>query len=381
MRSLSNLWIGGLIRMANIASALAARALVRGNAARAEKLYAFALRLFRGLGREITNPDRTVGSALLLLSEALADQGKLLKAQGALQECLSIRRRLFLVSSNSSAAKDDLAAALERMGSLAFHRLGDVVGARALYEESLQLRTQIAESDPTSEQGRLALAVTRGQLGAILTDQRAFEEALPLLQQSLDAFSDLSVDNPTSETFEIHIAGGLTRLGVLHLDEGDVDSAREAFENSNYIRQGLVTKHPSSRDRQIDVGISLGWLGVALAKQRNDFGARARLQEAIDLFSRLSKKTPASTLVGRNLWMWMWNMALFIPAGPIKWTDVARQMEALQRDGALPPTDVHFLDEARLLASGKLLKGVGKATLDLIPPPAVEQVVARKHQT
>jgi tetratricopeptide (TPR) repeat protein len=360
------MWVDGRLGLARWAARLGKRALANGHPERASAFYSFALQTFRRLEQKIAHPDRTLSSALWLLSDALSEQGKLEQAKRALEECISIRRRQLLVAPDSNEAKSDLAGALERIGSLLFHQFGDTQGSKAVYEEALQLRRQRASADATDEQAEFSLALTTAQLGSILRNEAALEQALPLLRDSLDAFTQLSARNPSSGEYEQNVAYALTRIGLLHLDKSELDAAREAFENSNYIRQKLATENPSSRDRQIDLGIGLGWLGSVLARQHNSFGAKSRLHEAFELFTKLYKNTPSSTLVARNLWMSMWNLAQYVPDGPIGWTDVAQQMEKLDKSGTLLPADQRFLANARQYVREKGHGHIESALSDLI---------------
>ncbi len=369
MVSPSQVWIQFRIGRANAASARAAVSAGRGKPILAQKLAERALRVFRGLGDKLANADRTISGVLLQIADAESDQGKLDRARERLDECLSIRRRLLLLRPEGIPAKDDVSVALERIGDLVFHEVGDPSSASAYHEESLALRRQLVCAEPTNERYVHAVATSEGKLGDILRHQGIFAEAQERLQASLDAHTELSVKNPSSEIYERGMGLALARFGSLQLDQMDLEGARETLENSLYIRQRLATALPSDLNRQLDLGIGLGLLGTVLAMQENTFGARRRLGESLDLLARRCRGAPTSAIVQRFVWIAMWRMAYHFPDGPITWKDLVTFLQTMQQRGTLVPADEHRLEEARsYVDGGHLLQRVDKAMIDIITP-------------
>lgn len=154
---------------------------------------ASALRLFwsvRGYGVEVVNVldsllDKPEPVPAALLAQALTTTAYVLEIHGAFEEALARAGHAVEVT-RTAGEKGALVEALLRFGS-ASRRLGDLEGAMACYEEALQVVSQLAAPDASSDPAMLARCA--GGRAAILGELGREHEARTGLTESLAALA------------------------------------------------------------------------------------------------------------------------------------------------------------------------------------------------
>lgn len=157
------------------------------------------------------------------------------------------------------------AKALNGAGNLS-HRQGDYDSARALYDESLNIRRRLGD-----KQG---ISASLNNLASVAYRQGDYDAARALYEESLAIKRQLGDKQG--------IAASLNNLGIITHQQGDYDAARTLYE------EGLVIKRQLG-DRQ-GVAISLHGLGN-IACALGDYGsAKTLLEESRAIRAELSDR-------------------------------------------------------------------------------------------
>lgn len=166
--------------------------------------------------------------------------------------------------SNSLAASPELRA--DMLGTLGtvYNNLGDLVAARELKLEALELRRQSGSSD------RPALAIDLNNLARLHSDLGDPAAAEPLLREALTISQRLG-DEERVDVAMVNLAGVLTHLG-----EGD--------EAIGLHRQVLDRRRERKGHDHVLVASSLYSLGIAEFSNGRFEPAEAHLRQALDLY-------------------------------------------------------------------------------------------------
>jgi len=106
--------------------------------------------------------------------------GDLAGAKAFFEESLDIARRL-AHNATSAQAQRDVGVSLQRLGDVAV-LAGDLAGAKARFEESLAIARKLAH-DPTSAQAQRDVVSSLIKLGGATRDRTLLDEALQLAQR------------------------------------------------------------------------------------------------------------------------------------------------------------------------------------------------------
>ena len=273
--------------------ALAAIALddrARGEAASEEVIALYA---------DAIGPDPGASSDWLDLSRLHADVGDLPAAHRAAERAAEI-----------ADDEQDRLAALHQLGDTLVAE-GDLVSARARFEQSLAIAQRLAAADARSAQ----------------------------LQRSISV--------------------RLIRIGDVLLAQGDLAGARARYDESLAIVRRLAAADtierltaagPSPARLQRDVSVSLGKIGDVLLYEGDCAGARARFEESLAIAQRLAAANPASAALQRDVWLSLWRLQRF-PESGVTWARVAAAMEGMDRGGVLAGADRRWLEQARANAA------------------------------
>ncbi len=164
--------------------------------------------------------------------------------------------------------------------------INDLLGAKQVYEEALQIRRELADKNPNIYLSDVAatlnslgnlLSLTNDLLGA----KQCYEEALPIIRL-------LAKRNP--EIYLPKVAATLNNLGILFKASNFMLGAKQAFEESLQITRQLAKKNP---DVYLpNLANNLTNLGNLLAATDEMAGAKRAFEEALDFYKEFAKKNP-----------------------------------------------------------------------------------------
>jgi tetratricopeptide (TPR) repeat protein len=105
--------------------------------------------------------------------------GDLVEARARFEDSLVIARKLAKANPNSADAQRDLSISVENLGDVAV-RADDLMAARPRYEEDLAIRRKLAETNHNSAQAQRDLLLALVKLGWVKRDHALVNEALTI---------------------------------------------------------------------------------------------------------------------------------------------------------------------------------------------------------
>ncbi|MEO5345650.1 MAG: TIR domain-containing protein [Magnetococcus sp. YQC-9] len=195
-------------------------------------------------------------------------------------------------ATTTRAVTENPAAMLERVANFSkeSHSLqekGDPAGALPLLQSELEIRKQLAASNPDNVSWQYGLAACHGRMGKLFMNQNDASGAVASFRASIAIYKLLAAQDPTFMAVQQEIADGWTNIGELLLKQEDFKGAAIAFGDAITIRQRLVAQEPQQVDIQRDLAIGHEILGLVLEEQGETTSAMVHFKEAIHLFLTL----------------------------------------------------------------------------------------------
>ncbi len=134
--------------------------------------------------------------------------------------------------------------------------VGDLPGARALFERSLGIRESQAKQNPGSAQAQRDLSLNLNQLGDLLVTVGDLPGARALFERSPGIRESQAKQNPGSAQAQRDLSVSLERLGDLLMTVGDLPGARALFDRSLGIDESQAELNPGSAQARRDLLIS-----------------------------------------------------------------------------------------------------------------------------
>ncbi|MDX2103496.1 MAG: toll/interleukin-1 receptor domain-containing protein [Alphaproteobacteria bacterium] len=238
-------------------------------------------------------------------------EGDSLAAFEAYQHSLEITQRLEKENPTDGQAARDLSVSLTGLGDLNQPRApdGDRAAILAAYQESLEIRRQLAAANPSDGQAARDLLVVLTKRGDRL--QRSGAEgdsaaALAAYQESLEISRRLASANPNDGQAARDLSVSLSRLGDLYLRrgaEGDSAAALEVYQESLEIRRRLAATDPSDGQAARDLSASLervAMLGLDDLNGDRVTDAFALIEEALGYRAALANANPRQEELARE---------------------------------------------------------------------------------
>jgi tetratricopeptide (TPR) repeat protein len=173
-----------------------------------------------------------------------------------------------------AAARTRRAEALAALGDVRRTR-GDLVGAVAVYEESLGLRAELSRAEPALPSLRRDVAAGQILLGDGLRAQGRLDDALASYRGALGTLTQLSADRPGELSAEARLAEAHLRIGEVERQRGELDAAVASLGQSLALRRALAERDPADAHRQLDLAASHQALGATLL-ERATWALRSR---------------------------------------------------------------------------------------------------------
>jgi tetratricopeptide (TPR) repeat protein len=224
----------------------------KGDAAEAEKMLKRGVEIERKLNLA---SKKDLSYAIFGLGELYVRRGDYAKANPLLQEALSLSEKI------RGEVNEDSAYILISIGR-AKHFSGDLVGAEAAYRKSIDIFHHL----PQRYEIRKAMALVN--LGGLLTEKGAYDEAIPVLVES-DRINEKVGDS-------VYLLVSKEYLCAAYLDKGDYAKAIEEGRKSVSVgRKTELERFPSFTD-------ALWCLGTSLVRVGRTAEAEPYLREALD---------------------------------------------------------------------------------------------------
>ena len=157
----------------------------------------------------------------------------------------------------------------------------------------MTIRQRLAAADPSSASLQRDVSVSQVKVGDVLVAQGDLPGARARFQESLQIAQRLAAADPSSASLQTDMSISFTKLGDVAIAQGVLGGARRYFEQSLAIDQRLAAADPSSASLQRDLIISL-------VKLQEVTGDRSYAQRALDVARGMQARGQSAP---RDAWM------------------------------------------------------------------------------
>jgi tetratricopeptide (TPR) repeat protein len=222
---------------------------------------------------------------------------------------------------------------------------GDLSSALDAYRKALQITRALLAANPVDGDLQRDVSVSLVKIGDVLRTQKNLAGALAAQSESLAIARALAAANPGKPVLQRDIVLRLDRVGDVLSDQGDLPNAQKDFQESLDISRRLAAADPSDADLKRGLSISLDRMGKVLADEGDVGGALNAYEESLAIARGLAAADRGNARLQGYVAAAMWRLAE-MKGAPVRWTDVADQLEGMRQKGMLPPAGQAMLDEA-----------------------------------
>jgi tetratricopeptide (TPR) repeat protein len=278
--------LGGLPELvrAGMAREVGASLLAAGDEEPALRYLQESAAIYRGLAcAQPKTYTQTLVATLLDVSSALLQVGDVVGARKSADEardaCL-IRVCGELVVAESYRARTSYQSGLIHV------TMGNMVAARAAFEDGVLLRRKLAQTGSTGQAAELARDLTA--LGNSLWALREWRAAAAVLQESLQLGRRLASEDPIA--YGPGLAHTLNAMGNVMRSTGEPVAALDAFKEALSIFRRAAAVEPAIYEPHV-AGLESN-IGVALSETGDHTSARGACEAAVATYRRLAQRTP-----------------------------------------------------------------------------------------
>ncbi len=218
-----------------------------------------------------------------VMASGLEGRGLLERAAEAYGTALDIYREL--AQSRPNVYRPNLATTLNNIGNV-LRDLRAFEDARAIYTEALLIRRELAQSRPDVYQPYVA--GTLNNLGTVLIDLRSLEDAHATCTEALLIYRELAQSRP--DVYRPYVAGTLNNLGAVFINLRSLEDAHTTCTEALLIYRELTQSRPDVY--RPNLATTLNNLGTVLRDLRALEDARAAYTEALLIRRELAQSHP-----------------------------------------------------------------------------------------
>ncbi len=322
----------------------------RGDVAGASRAYAECLVLVRKRaaadpGNSEVQRDLTV--SLNKIGDVRLAQGDLVGAHQAFAEArLTISARAAAVGMADTRAQRDLSVSFDRVGDVLLAE-GNLAAADREYAQGLSIRRGLATLDPGNAQAQRDISVSLIKIGDLRSAQRDSAGEDQAYAESLAIRRKLSGNDPSNALAQRDVSVCLDRIGDALAMRGDLAEAGKVYkEGLEIIRRLAASADPGNTEPQRDIAVGLSKVGEMQLAQHDPIGALKAYDEVLGISRAVAKADPGSAEAQRDLWVILFKLA-GLRGSSVRWSEVVRQILALEAQGMLTAPDRPFLEQAR----------------------------------
>jgi tetratricopeptide (TPR) repeat protein len=241
---------------------------------------------------------RLYSFSLNRIGDAQMHAGRYSDALASFDDSVALRRKLVNAEPHDSQARDDLAAAYEKLGE-AQHALGGDDNNReaaATFDASLAIRKALVAEDPKNAGWRRDLGLSYERRGALLSDFGDDDEALESFATNLALREELARESPddTQARRDLAIAWDFKGLALKRL--GRLDEAITAFVNSLDLRKTLANSDPKNLEWRRDLAVGYAHCGDVYLENGDKAKALEQYHAALAIRAELASRDAANPL-------------------------------------------------------------------------------------
>ena len=178
---------------------------------------------------------------------------------------------------------------------------GDLKGAKAKYQEKLEISLKLVKLDPTEATWQRSLSVAYESLGDVLKNQGDLDAAKVQYQHELENRRLLAKEDPSNYSRQRDLAVCYKRLGDILKEQGDLSGARLQYEQNFEITKALIKKDPNNTIWLNDMFIAYVMLGDVSSRQGDFKRAKTEYLNSLDVIQKAVELAPGDTRWRRNL--------------------------------------------------------------------------------
>ena len=230
----------------------------------------------------------------LLEGDLLTIQGDLKGALLAYRRSLELRRDLAKSDPWNGRWLRDLSVSQVRVGDTLATQ-GDLTGALVAQKESRQVARRLVAADPSNATYRIDLSAIQERIGGLLTTQGDLAGALEVYRESLLIILTLARSDPSKKPWQRNLSVSYQKMGDLYKAQGDLTRALVAHNKSLQIIQRLTDFDMSNAGWQSDLSLSQQRVADILYARDDLAGALAKYKASAQIIQRLVEREPSNT--------------------------------------------------------------------------------------
>ena len=264
-----------------------------------------AAKSFRSLldslaAKEPENRDiqRLYSFSLNRMGDAQMRAGRYSDALASFAHSVALRRKLVAAAPHDWQARDDLAAAYEKLGE-AQHALGGDDHNReaaASFDASLAIRKALVAEDPKNASWRRDLGLSYERRGALLSDFGDDDEALESFAANLALREQLARESPDDTQARRDLANAWDFKGLTLKRLGRLGGALAAFIKSRDLRKTLADGDPKNLEWRRDLAVGFAHCGDAYLENGDKPKALEQYHAALAIREDLASRDAANPL-------------------------------------------------------------------------------------
>jgi tetratricopeptide (TPR) repeat protein len=221
------------------------------------------------------------------------------------KDALEYLDRLAREARGDTTLQRELAAAYERVsdvqGGTLDANLGDTTGAIASARKALELRVDLAASDPSSAPLQRELAASYFKIGSLLWETGGMAEAARNLEKSVTIRKTLADASPGDRDLQYGLGAAYDRLGMLLLEMGDAEGALRRHQEDLAIIEAMPQAEQRRESVRRRLSVAYEHLGSAMLHLNRLDAALDNNRRALVLRAALAADFPKNADYSRTL--------------------------------------------------------------------------------
>lgn len=197
------------------------------------------------------------------------------------------------------------AQALYQIGAVR-QQQGNLKDARAAYDESLAVATQVVARDPSNADWQLRLATAHFYAGDVRRRENDLTGAMKEFAAYRDIAAALVKRDPNNLTWALELSYGYGGVAAVQELQGDLDGARKGLELALAIKERLAAAEPKKMALRPDLAVAHNRLGVVLDKLGDMDSALTHYNADLEIRKALVASDPNDQSIKRLLYTAMY---------------------------------------------------------------------------
>ena len=250
---------------------------------------------YKNLGFSQEDPTALNNWATLLKAEGdrLRSQGDLNGAKAKYQQSLEIAEKLARQTPTNTTWQRNLAAGHNAVG-LILSDQGDWTGAKTQYQIAFEIARKLTNQDSINTLWQRDVGISYNRLGNVSLALGDLSGAKAHYQSWLEIARKLTNQDPNNSLWQRDLEVVYNKLGDVLKAEGDLNGAKTQFRDGSEVAQRLAGQDPSNSDWQRDLTFSCGRLGDTLKAQGDLNAARTEYQTGLEVIQKLTTQDPGN---------------------------------------------------------------------------------------